>query len=420
MRLDDAVSLLRARPPLTLEAVLAALAQFGLDEVRPLTLRLRTLWDPWTCAEAELPILAWAWSVDIWDETWPVDRKRKVIAESIAFHRAKGTVTADRMACGYVDAELISYHLPRDGFVISPGVSADRYAQWVASLPELRIYPLGPRPSRLRQTEPDAIAVYPPLTAVGRSPVFRSGQMRRARRAELRQGDRVTDLVVSGETHSPDGIVLSEIERVSVPQPVRRTLSVGRGPVSNPLGRRPSSRRVFSFDWLPSSADPFDLTPGVPSLIPVETTPRKVPIPQPYHGHRLIIGRTPVRSTIAPSPARDAYYLALHVADGTGPSGSRPRQGAVGRDRLPRAKYTKELSVLLARPRRRGWPYSGGRIVPDPAVKADRVLNALASAQAARDRVFVNFNTVRDLTVADLRFVDAETRVGETRLVARR
>ncbi|MCB8835936.1 phage tail protein I [Aurantimonas sp. VKM B-3413] len=420
MRLDDAVSLLNARPPVTFEAVLAALAQSSLDEVRPLAERLRTLWDPWTCAEAELPILAWAWSVDIWDEAWSTNRKRQVIAESIPFHRAKGTIVADRMACGYVDAELISYHLPRDGFAVSPGVSPERYRQWIASLPEIRIYPLPPRLSVLRQSEPEMIPVFPPLAVVGRSPLFRSGQVKRARRAELRQGDRVTDLVVSGETASPDGIVLSEIERVSVPQAVKATLAVGRGPVSAPLGRRPSSRRVFSFDWLPASGDPFDLKPGVPSLIPVETTPRKEPIPQPYHGHRLIVGRTPLRSAIAPSPARDAYYLALHVADGSGPSGARPRQGAIGRDRMPRAKYTKELSVLLARPRRRGWPFSGSRLVPDPAEKAEKVLSALASAQAGRDRVFVNFNVVRDLTVADLRFVDADTRVGETRLTARR
>jgi hypothetical protein len=34
----------------------------------PLPVPLRELWDPWTCPMALLPWLAWALSVDIWDD----------------------------------------------------------------------------------------------------------------------------------------------------------------------------------------------------------------------------------------------------------------------------------------------------------------------------------------------------------------
>jgi phage tail P2-like protein len=58
----------------------------------------RTLWSPETCPEEILPWLAWALSVDEWDAAWPVPQKRNAIADSIAFHRRKGTVGALKAA----------------------------------------------------------------------------------------------------------------------------------------------------------------------------------------------------------------------------------------------------------------------------------------------------------------------------------
>ncbi|CAK7257554.1 MULTISPECIES: phage tail protein I [unclassified Shinella] len=356
-----------------------------------------------------LPHLAWGWSADYWRDEWPEHRQRQVTLEQPAFHRLKGSIPADRMACAYADAELISWHVPRDGFVIGAGPTREAYERWVTSLPEIRIYPLGPRPSRT-----------PPLGgALGRHPACRGGQMERARRAELRRGARVVPLVVSGETRGPDGVVLSEIERISIPRAARPVLAAN-GAIACRIAASPSSRRVFSFDWRPSVADPFHLRPGVPSLVPVEAVPRKVAITRPHRAWRQIVGRTPVTGALAPSPGREDWYLALRVADGTGPSGSRPRTGAVGRHRLPRERYTKELSVLLARPVRRGFPFSGRRIVVDPKGKIDDVLSAIATAQVARDRVFVNFNVVRELTVADLDTITASTRIGALKSLPRR
>jgi phage tail P2-like protein len=52
------------------------------------------LWNPRTCPAALLPWLAWALSVDTWDAAWPEAIKRRVIANSPAVHRAKGTRAA--------------------------------------------------------------------------------------------------------------------------------------------------------------------------------------------------------------------------------------------------------------------------------------------------------------------------------------
>ncbi|SUW63505.1 Bacteriophage P2-related tail formation protein [Buttiauxella agrestis] len=57
---------------------------------------LRQLWNPETCPAPLLPYLAWALSVDRWDETWPVDIKRGVIKAAKYLHKHKGTIGAIR------------------------------------------------------------------------------------------------------------------------------------------------------------------------------------------------------------------------------------------------------------------------------------------------------------------------------------
>lgn len=59
---------------------------------------IATLWDANSCPVANLPWLAWALSVDEWDETWDEATQRRVIAACIAIHRKKGTVGAVKHA----------------------------------------------------------------------------------------------------------------------------------------------------------------------------------------------------------------------------------------------------------------------------------------------------------------------------------
>ncbi len=61
-------------------------------------LHIRQLWDPVTCPAALLPWLAWANSVDDWQESWPERVKRNVIAAAFDVHRYKATPYALRAA----------------------------------------------------------------------------------------------------------------------------------------------------------------------------------------------------------------------------------------------------------------------------------------------------------------------------------
>ena len=67
---------------------------------------LRLLWRPMTCPASHLPWLAWALSVDTWDPSWPEDVQRRVVAQSVALHRIKGTRRALEMALEPISAGL--------------------------------------------------------------------------------------------------------------------------------------------------------------------------------------------------------------------------------------------------------------------------------------------------------------------------
>lgn len=75
-----------------LERRAAEACAVGMD----LSVPLRDLWNPARCPVKFLPYLAWAFSVDRWDEDWPEAEKRKAVSDAFYIHRRKGTVAAIR------------------------------------------------------------------------------------------------------------------------------------------------------------------------------------------------------------------------------------------------------------------------------------------------------------------------------------
>jgi len=64
----------------------------------PLNNGLRDLWNEDNCPEALLPYLAWAFSVDQWDNDWDESVKRDVVRNAKRVHKQKGTVGSMRRA----------------------------------------------------------------------------------------------------------------------------------------------------------------------------------------------------------------------------------------------------------------------------------------------------------------------------------
>ncbi|PYG48722.1 phage tail P2-like protein [Pantoea sp. AG1095] len=66
------------------------------SRISGLNVPLRDLWNPDTCPVNFLPYLAWAFSVDRWDESWAESVKRKVVKDAFYIHQHKGTISAIR------------------------------------------------------------------------------------------------------------------------------------------------------------------------------------------------------------------------------------------------------------------------------------------------------------------------------------
>jgi phage tail P2-like protein len=102
---------------------------------------IRTLWNPWTCPADQLPHLAWAWSVDIWKDRWPLDKKRAVVAAARDLHISKTTLQGIKDHVALTDAAVIDSIRPRDGAAAVDPFTAEEKAAIDADMPQIRIYP---------------------------------------------------------------------------------------------------------------------------------------------------------------------------------------------------------------------------------------------------------------------------------------
>ncbi|MBC0865699.1 phage tail protein I, partial [Escherichia coli] len=75
---------------------LEVVAAKACAEIEKTPVSIRELWNPDTCPANLLPWLAWAFSVDRWDEKWPEATKRAVIRDAYFIHCHKGTIGAIR------------------------------------------------------------------------------------------------------------------------------------------------------------------------------------------------------------------------------------------------------------------------------------------------------------------------------------
>ncbi|MBK0000231.1 phage tail protein I [Erwinia sp. S38] len=73
------------------------------SRIGDLNVPLRYLWNPDNCPAQFLPYLAWAFSVDRWDEGWTETAKRQAVKDSFWLHRRKGTRAAVRRVIEYMN-----------------------------------------------------------------------------------------------------------------------------------------------------------------------------------------------------------------------------------------------------------------------------------------------------------------------------
>lgn len=71
--------------------------------LEPIELPFNLIWDADNCPADYLPFLAYAWSVDEWNDAWSVESQRAVIKNSVWVHQRKGTLGAIKRALAVID-----------------------------------------------------------------------------------------------------------------------------------------------------------------------------------------------------------------------------------------------------------------------------------------------------------------------------
>lgn len=339
-----------------------------------------------------LPHLAWGVSADAYDPIWPELRQRKVVGEWVPYHERKASIAGVRMALGYKDAELVTYHLPRHGYFCDKSVDPEEQARWVANLPEIRIYDVAPA------ALPDG-----PTGHAGVD-LFCDGDARLARKAVL-----VRDGVETGLVITPIG----GEERIVLPAPPVDILFAG-DPSSRIAGPADITQTVLAIRPITGGSDDFVRPVAAAGDRGTFVKARRVTLP----------GGFPPFTAVGEADAMYAApsvlgrgYVALKLSSDAGRLTGHRALNTVGASRITPAPYEAEWTVDISQ-RVPFDPMPEGRLCagsPDPRV--EEVKEAVRSASALRDTNFLSLRATRSLTFADLSSVQEGQRFGDRRKV---
>jgi phage tail P2-like protein len=102
-------------------------------------------WDADLVQDRNIPFLAWALGVNLWNDDWPEEIKREWMRRQAEFQALRGTRAAFDMAFdiqerGGAHMRLERVVTPPQWFFLSPGVDDAAHERWLATLPELRLF----------------------------------------------------------------------------------------------------------------------------------------------------------------------------------------------------------------------------------------------------------------------------------------
>lgn len=109
------------------------------DALMAETDKLATLWDPWACPPAWLPYLARAVQVPVWDEAWPDETKRAVIARTPHWQHFRGTIPTLEEVVAVAGGRVVSVLAPPLSPIAGARASEAEIRAWLGRLPQIRV-----------------------------------------------------------------------------------------------------------------------------------------------------------------------------------------------------------------------------------------------------------------------------------------
>ena len=102
---------------------------------------VRTLVRPYLIATSHLPWLSWGLSVDLWEPDWTDEKRRVVTARALSMHARKGTEASIAAHIRIMGADPRRFIVPPAKTFMTPALTDDERAAYLARFAQLRIYP---------------------------------------------------------------------------------------------------------------------------------------------------------------------------------------------------------------------------------------------------------------------------------------
>jgi phage tail P2-like protein len=97
-------------------------------------------WDPHRISAQNLPWLAYAMGVNLWESIWSEGTKRDWVARQWQFKALRGTPAAIRMALAASGYRLTDMVRPPQGFWAAPNLTKEQWDSWIRLMPRIKIY----------------------------------------------------------------------------------------------------------------------------------------------------------------------------------------------------------------------------------------------------------------------------------------
>lgn len=389
---------------------------------------IRDMWDPYRISDANLPTLAWAMQAQLWDDDWSNSTKREWIARQWEYQAIRGTRRAvemalkimgqDFVACrGY---ELLDLLVAPQGFFASPDLSKDEWDDWIRQMPELRI-------SLARRTGKADGEFYVLDGFAGDNHVGRdSGSELYGRRVVLRWPGRPDVELGMLETIFDEH---GQVDRISLPGDAGAAFLAGLDFVDdarfvNGDAVKPqfySFRLDPSYDHLTSLLHLSTITAG---LRPIDVQFERV-TETGWGNHSWFINDFVPEYFVGPNDAAELIIdrIFLLLPGTISPIGAGISFADV--DRVGWPPYNAELLVDLCTVQHARYSWIANDTapgesfaVPDDWSDFDRALRALkgpGSATCLRDKIMVDFDSMRPLQFRDPIYYEPWTLFGEHR-----
>jgi len=359
--------------------------------------------DPWTCDESALPFLAFELSVDLWDDAWPVEKKRWAVANAIRLHRLKGTEAGAAAHLALAGSRLVRAVTPPSKTFIGASLTDDERRAWLARFPQLRIYPyIATRQARFGNFSNAAGGLGKAFA--GRIFPHDTGARDRFRREawlfEPRDGSLtlLTHRVVTRHRFGGEAVQAQEI----VLPAVRSTAwYAGDAPKAKRFfGRSGITQRVvtirtpLTYGYSIGQEQYFTVPPG---LDPIDIRPAMVREEGPVTHGTFFAGRPLVRGFLPPSRAWRRIYEQVHLHDPERlPLGGPPTTHLRGtRLSFPVKTAHVRAEIRARRSARAFGRFAGGYLIPGDRRPLDAAVRALAASKALSDRIYLNSKSVR-------------------------